>query len=94
MRFTQHIVFYAENEEDVVNLASEGSSDRPPGLLGVRVLRFRHKPGRYVIQAEFESHEAAEASNERPQTRAWAERLNAIATSEIKWENLDVVSEG
>ena len=92
MRFTQHIVFYADSEEDVVDLVS-GGTDEAHGLIGLRVLSFRHKPGRYVIQADFESHEAAEASNARPDTQAWAERLKAVATSEIKWENLDLVVE-
>ena len=94
MRFTQHIVFYAESEQDVLDLVSDDGSNRPPGLLGIRVLRFQHKPGRYVIEADFESLEAAEASNDRTDTQAWAQKLEAVATSEIKWENLDVLTEG
>ena len=90
MRYTQHIVFYADSDEAVLDLVSGGSDN--PGLVGLRVMRFRDKPGRYVVAADFESAEAAEANNDRPDTKAWAERLRAVATSEIKWENLDVIA--
>jgi quinol monooxygenase YgiN len=93
MRFTQHIVFYADDDDDVLDLVSSATNDASSGLIGGRVLRFREKPGRYVIQADFESLEAAEASNDRPETQEWAERLRAIARSEIKWENLDILTE-
>ncbi len=93
MRFTQHIVFFADSDDDVLELATGGDEAETSGLIGGRVLRFRDKPGRYVIQADFESLEDAEASNDRPETQAWAERLRAIAQSEIKWENLDVLAE-
>ena len=75
MRFTQHIVFYADGDQDVLDLVSGGEGAAGPA--GIRVLRFREKPGRYVIQADFESHEAAEANNDRPETQEWAERLQA-----------------
>lgn len=70
------------------NEAGEG-----PGFLGGRVLRFRDKPGRYVIQADFDSWEAAEANNEREETRRWAARLAEIIDGEPKYENLDVIAE-
>ena len=93
MRFTQHIVFYADSDEAVLDLFSGGDEAEGSGLIGGRVLRFRDKPGRYVIQADFESWEAARVNNDQPETQAWAERLQAIARSEIKWENLDLLSE-
>ncbi len=93
MRFTQHIVFYADNEEDVLALVSNGDDSDESGPTGGRVLRFRDKPGRYVIQADFESWDAAQANNDRPETQDWAARLAEVATSEIKWENLDVLTE-
>jgi quinol monooxygenase YgiN len=64
------------------------------GYVGGRVLRFRDKPGRYVIQADFESWDAAQANNDRPETRAWAARLAEIVNGEIKYENLDVLVGG
>lgn len=92
MRFSQHVLFYAGSEEEVLRLV-EGGSDPGTGPVGGRVLRFRDKPGRYVIQADFESWEAAEANNDRPETQEWARRLREIAESEIKYENLDVIAE-
>lgn len=91
MRFTQHIVFYANSDEDVLELVS--GEDEGSELIGGRVLKFRDKPGRYVIQADFDSWEAAQANNERPETAQWAAQLEEVATSEIKWENLDVLEE-
>lgn len=93
MRFTQHIVFYAENDDDVLKLVTERDGSDAPGLVGGRVLRFRDKPGRYVIQADFESWDASAANNDRPETQEWAERLRTIAQGEIKWENLDFLAE-
>ena len=93
MRFTQHIVFYADSDEEVLELFSSGDDSEGSALIGGKVLHSRDQPGRYIIQVDFESLEAAQANNERPETQAWAERLRAIARSEIKWENLDVVAE-
>lgn len=93
MRFTQHIVFYADTDDDVLELVRSAGGAEGPGFLGGRVLRFRDKPGRYVIQADFESLEAAEANNDRRETQEWASRLGEVARSEIKWENLDVLEE-
>jgi hypothetical protein len=44
-----------------------------------------------VIQADFESLEAAEANNDRPETQSFAARLGEVANGEIKWENFDVL---
>lgn len=93
MRFTQHIVFYADSDEDVLGLVEAANPAEDSGFIRGRVLRFRDKPGRYVLQADFESLEAAEANNDRPETQEWADRLRAVARSEIKWENLDVLGD-
>jgi quinol monooxygenase YgiN len=95
MKFSQHIVFYAGDEHAVLDLLSAWNADdggAASGFLGVRVMRFRDKPGRYVVQADFESWEAAAANNERPETNQWAERLRALADGEPKYENLDVLA--
>ena len=94
MRFTQHIVFYAASEEAVLDLVGSGMDESGgTGPIGGRVLRFRDKPGRYVIQVDFASWEEAAANNDRSETQAWAARLGEIAESEIKYENLDVIAE-
>lgn len=95
MQFTQHVVFYATDEAAVIALVEEWSGEGAdtPGYLGGRLLRFRDKPGRYVLQADFDSWESAEASNDRPETQAQADRLMALVDGEVKYENLDVLGE-
>lgn len=95
MKFTQHIVFYAKSEQAVLDLVESSNDDTAvmSGFLGGRVLRFRDKPGRYVIQADFESWEAAEANNDRPETQEWAGRMAAIIDGDPKFENLDVLAD-
>ena len=94
MKFSQHIVVSVTDEAALLNLIDEGTDEEaPPGLIGMRVLKFRDKPGRYVIQADFDSWESAEQSNDRSDTQAWAERLGALIEGDPKYENLDVIRE-
>lgn len=93
MKFSQHIVVNAVDEDALLNLVREDSENLPPGLIGLRLLRFRDKPGRYAIQADFDSRENAEKSNDRPETQAWAKRLQEMIDGEPKYEDLDVVYE-
>ncbi len=94
MQFTQHIVVYAD-EVALLGLLREweASDAGVDGYVGGRLLRFRDKPGRYVIQADFESWDAAQVNNDRPETQAWAARLNEIIQGEPKYENLDVIAD-
>lgn len=94
MKFSQHIVVSVADEAALLDLIEEGTeAEAPPGLIGMRVLKFRDKPGRYVIQAEFDSWESAGQSNDRPDTQAWAQRLAAMIEGDSKYENLDVIRE-
>lgn len=93
MQFSQHIVVYATDEEALRELVTDDSSDPPPGFLGGRLLRFRDKPGRYVIQVDFDSWESAQSSNQQPDVQAWAERLLALIDGDPKYEDLDVLVE-
>lgn len=93
MKFSQHIVIDAVDEDALLNLVREDSDNLPPGLVALRLLRFRDKPGRYVIQADFDSRESAVRSDERPETQAWAKRLREMIEGDPKYEDLDVVYE-
>lgn len=93
MKFSQHIVINATDEDALLNLVRDDPSGLPPGLTGLRLLRFRDKPGRYAIQAEFDSWENADKSNDRPEVQAWATRLAEMIEGDPKYENLDVVYE-
>jgi antibiotic biosynthesis monooxygenase (ABM) superfamily enzyme len=94
VQFTQHVVVEAQDEEALLTLAHEWKSAGAgvPGYLGGRVLRFRKRPGRYVIQADFDSWESAEANNDRQDTQEWAAKLAATIEGDPKYEDLDVLA--
>lgn len=93
MKFRQHIVVDAVDEDALLNLIREDSDSLPPGLIGLRLLRFRDKQGRYAIQADFDSRDSAEKSDQRPETQTWAKRLREMIEGEPEYQNLDVVYE-
>ena len=95
MKFTQHIVVWSDDPDGLRALMDEWNANdaaTAPGYLGGRLLAFRDKPGRFVIHAEFDSWENAQANSDRPETQAWAARLREVITSEPKYENLDVLA--
>lgn len=95
MQFTQHVVVQIEDEAALLALVGEWreSGAGVDGFLGGRVLRFRDKPGRYVIQADFDSWESAQENNDRPDTQAWGAKLAELIEGEAKYEDLVVLAE-
>lgn len=93
MKFTQHIVVEATDGDALLNLVRDDSSSFPDGLTGIRLLRFRDKPNKYVIQVDFDSWDHAEASNARPETQSWAKRLAEMVDGSPKYEDLNVLYE-
>lgn len=95
MQFTQHVVIHTKDEEALGMLveAWKDAGAGVPGYLGGRLLRFRDEPGRYVIQADFDSWESAEANNDRPDTQEWGAKLAEIIDGDPKFEDLDVLAE-
>ena len=96
MKFTQHVVFWSDDLEAVRALMDDWTNNdaaTAPGYQGGRLLAFRDKPGRYVIQADFESWDLAQQNSDRPETGAWAAKLHELITEEPKYENLDVLAE-
>jgi antibiotic biosynthesis monooxygenase (ABM) superfamily enzyme len=95
VKFIQHIVVWADDPDALRSLLddwNEQGAPDAPGYLGGSLLGFRDKPGRYVIVAEFDSWENAQANSDRPDTKAWAARLREVITKEPKYENLDVLA--
>lgn len=95
MKFTQHIVVWTDDPDALRSLLDEWNAEdavAAPGYLGGALLAFRDKPGRYVIVAEFDSWENAQANSDRPETKAWATKLSEVITKEPKYENLDVLA--
>ena len=94
MKFTQHVVIWTDQPDALTELFNAWNNDdaaAAPGYLGGRLLAFREKPGRYVIQADFDSWESAQSNSDRPETQAWAAKMSEIITEEPKYENLDVL---
>ncbi len=93
--FTQHVIVNCSDPEALVELLRDwtrNDASDAPGYQGGRVLAFRDKPGRYVVQADFTTWEDAQKNNDRPQTQEWAQKLMALIDGEPKYENLDVVA--
>ena len=95
MPFTQHIVFHADDPAPIRALLEEwhrAESGKAPGYLGARLLRFREKPDKFVVQVDFSSWEEAQQNNDRPETQEWAGRMMELIDGEPKYEDLDVIA--
>jgi hypothetical protein len=46
-----------------------------------------------MIQADFDSWDSADKSNQRPETQEWAARLLEVIDGDPKFEDLDVLLE-
>jgi quinol monooxygenase YgiN len=53
----------------------------------------RDNSGRYFVIVEFPSYEAAQKSNEMPETQEFAEKQMKLAKGAPKFYNLDVIDE-
>lgn len=93
MKFSQHIVVEATDGDALLNLIRDDSSSFPDGLTGIRLLRFRDEPNKYVIQVDFNSRDSAETGNRHPATQNWAKRLKEMIEGEPEYEDLNVVYE-
>lgn len=96
MKFTQHIVVNALSADALTELMEAWQRDHASeaqGYLGARLLQFRDKPGKFVLQVDFDSWEAAQRNNDRPETQRWAARFAEVIDGDPKYENLDVLAE-
>lgn len=92
MGFIQMMAVRAADGEALAALMSqwhEAEAGVAPGYEGSRLLSDRDNPGRYTIVVYFSSFEAAEQNNDRPETQAWAGRLNALIDGEPEFANFD-----
>ncbi|SRR6266511_4235769 len=53
----------------------------------------RNDPDRYLVLAFFESYESAMENSQLPETRAFAERYNALLDSPMVFHDLDVLED-
>lgn len=92
MSFIQIIEFRTDDLEQVRAVSDEWRT----ATEGVRTLRKeivaadRNEPGRYLILAFFDSHEAAMRNSALPETQEAAAKVQALVTSDVTYRDLDV----
>ena len=94
MSFVQTITITTSDESAVAEHVVTWHAQQfgiAPGYRGARLLEDRNCPGRFTIEASFTSEEEAALNNERPETREWAETLQALASDEVRFFDKRVV---
>lgn len=93
MAFTQTMTVQAASPEALAALLDGWHREQhgvAPGYQTSRLLADQDRPGRYVIEVNFSSEEEARRNNDRPETRAWAQKLQQIATATPEYANFAV----
>lgn len=62
-----------------------------PGYQRARVLADAKESGRYLIEVDFRSPEDAARNNERPETAAWAAKLDDLVTGAPEYRDFRLV---
>ncbi len=62
-----------------------------PGYRSARILADEDTPGRFLIEVDFSSRDEADRNNTRPETAAWAAKLNELTTGEPRFTNCRLV---
>jgi quinol monooxygenase YgiN len=92
MSFTQIIELDSVSDEQALHDHLAGwdaeQAGLAPGYLRARALADRDAPGRYLIAVDFSSEEEAKQNSDRPETSAWADRLQALSGSAPTYRNL------
>jgi quinol monooxygenase YgiN len=92
MSFTQIIELDGVSDEHVLQDHLAGWHDeqagQAPGYLRARALADRDAPGRYLIEVDFSSEEEAKQNSDRPETSAWADRLQSLTGTSPTYRNL------
>ena len=100
MNFTQTIEVQCDDPQALVELLADWDANHADsdimGYMGTHLLADREHPGRYLIVAEFgvvdpdvAAAEEAQRNNDRPETKAWAERLRAVIEGEPGYGHYD-----
>ena len=92
MSFTQMITVQASSADALIALLSDWDDDQKgvaPGYERSRLLADKDNPDRYVIEVDFSDEDRAQENNNRPETQAWAEKLQAAADGEPQYHNYE-----
>jgi len=94
MSFTQTIEVTSGDERTLCDRLTAWHAEQhglAPGYQRARLLADTDAPGRYLIEVDFSSREEAERNNDRPETAAWAAKLQELVTGTPRYTNLRVV---
>jgi hypothetical protein len=100
MNFTQTISVRSDDPDALVQMLADWDRKQADmdimGYLGSHVLSDRESPGHYLIIAEFaavdldvSAAEEAARNNERPETKAWANKLLEVIEGEPVYRHYD-----
>jgi hypothetical protein len=100
LNFSQTITFRCDDPAPIIELLEQWDRDQAQadimGYMGIRLLRDRESPGRYVIVADFgvvdpdvSAAEEAQRNNERPETQATAVRMRELVVGEPEFHDYD-----
>jgi hypothetical protein len=100
--FSQSITVRCDDPAPIVELLAEWDVSQAMsdimGYMGTRILADRDTPGQYVIIADFgvvdpdvPAADEAARNDERPETRAWAERLRAVIDVDPEYRHYDEI---
>jgi hypothetical protein len=100
VNFTQTIAIRCQDPDALVALLAEWDEEQAVadimGYMGTHVLADRDEPGCYLIVAEFgvvdpdvPAADEAQRNNDRPETRAFAEKLVALIDGEPEYHHFD-----
>jgi hypothetical protein len=94
MSFTQTMDVQTSDEAGLRDLVAGWHAEQAgiaPGYRRSRVLADAKQPGRYVIEVDFSSPEEAARNNERPETNAWAAKLDELVSGTPEYRDFRLV---
>ncbi|MFJ6794902.1 hypothetical protein [Streptomyces sp. NPDC091268] len=93
MKFAQIVDFETERIDEVRALLrayEDGAQNRSGAPTARTLLKDRSNPNRYLAVVEFESHEAAMANSNAPETSEMARKLGELMTRPTVYTDCDV----
>jgi quinol monooxygenase YgiN len=93
MSFTQMMTVRATDAERLQDLMDGWHREQhgvAPGYERARLLADRARPDHWVIEVDFRSEEEARRNDDRPETRAWADRLRELADGEPEYRDFEL----
>ncbi len=94
MAFTQMMTVHTRDQQQLASLLEEWHRDQQgtaPGYEGARLLADGEKDDRFVIEVDFTSQSDAQRNDDRPETQAWAEKLQAATDGQPEYHDYEVV---